>query len=69
MGPRNGALTNGPSSVIAYLRSRDGLEEADVLPGSPRVKTRPLTALEPPMTLPCGKGKLRPFRPDSAIVS
>ncbi|OAN76882.1 choline dehydrogenase [Sulfitobacter sp. EhC04] len=31
MGPRNGALTNGPSSVIAYLRSSDGLEEADVL--------------------------------------
>ncbi|MBJ7485139.1 GMC family oxidoreductase N-terminal domain-containing protein [Brevundimonas sp.] len=31
VGPRNGALTNGPSSVIAYLRSRDGLEEADVL--------------------------------------
>lgn len=31
MGPRNGALTNGPSSVISYLRSRDGLEEADLM--------------------------------------
>ncbi|MFE7558067.1 GMC family oxidoreductase N-terminal domain-containing protein [Bacillus subtilis] len=32
IGPRNGPLTNGPSSAIAYLRSRDGLEELPAVP-------------------------------------
>ncbi|TGN95688.1 GMC family oxidoreductase [Burkholderia sp. USMB20] len=31
IGPRNGALTIGPSSAIAYVRSHDGLNEADLL--------------------------------------
>lgn len=31
LGPRNGALTIGPSSAIAYVRSRDSMSEADLL--------------------------------------